>query len=279
MKIVVTGGSGLTGRAVVADLAEHGHSVLNVDRVKPEQSPAPHRFADLQDLGQVYGCLGGADAVIHLAAIPRPIYDTNEVVFRTNTMATYNLLEAAAALGIRRVVLASSMAVFGYPFFYRPIAPAYAPIDDEHPHEAQDPYAISKVVGEQLADAFVRRAEMAIISLRLSWIHTPETFRQQLTPFWADPAGGASNLWSYVDSRDVAQAFRLALTADLTGHHAMIVAAPDSFMKTPTADLVRQYYPNTTIRPELQGRGSLLSSARAERLLGYKAAYTWESYF
>lgn len=279
MNVVVTGGSGLAGRFVVEDLVRHGYAVTSVDRVKPVPVLAPNRLVDLQDLGQAYGCLAGAEAVVHLAAIPRPGFDTNEVVFRTNVMTTFNVLEAAAQLGLRRLVLASSKSVLGYPFFYHRFAPHYVPIDEDHPLQPQDPYALSKVVGEEMAKAFVRRSGMTIISLRLAWIHTPETFKQQLQPMWDDPAAGASNLWGYVDARDAAQACRRALEVDLTGHEAFFIAAPDTFMKTPTAELVRRFYPEARIAPDFAGRPSLLSTAKAARLLRYKAEYTWESYF
>lgn len=279
MKVVVTGGSGLAGRHVVDDLVQHGHHVISVDRIKPATVMSPYRLADLEDLGQVYDCIYGADAVIHLAAIPRPGFDPNAVVFRTNVMSTYNVLEAASTLGISRVILASSKSVLGYPFFYHRFAPQYVPIDEQHPLLPQDPYALSKVLGEEMAKAFVRRSGMTIVSLRLAWIHTPESFVEQLRPFWDDPEGGASNLWSYVDARDVAQACRLALVADLTGHEAFFIAAPNSFMPMPTLDLVRRFYPETQIRPGFGGHQSLLSSAKAAQVLGYQPKYTWETYF
>lgn len=277
--VVVTGGSGLAGSHVVEFLLQAGYRVLNVDRDKPSLDNAPYRLIDLEDLGQVYGVLAGADAVVHLAAIPRPVFHTGEVVFRTNVMSAFNVLEAAANLGIQRVVYASSISVLGFPFFYRPLSPRYVPIDEQHPRLPQDPYALSKYVGEELAEAYVRRCDMTVISLRLAWIHSHQTFKQQLVPMWDDPAAGASNLWGYIDGRDVARVCQSALEADLSGHEAFFIAAPNTFMKTPTVELVGQFYPDTEIRPGLEGTQSLLSTAKAERLLGFKAQYTWESYF
>src|SRR5581483_11463727 len=99
-------------------------------------------------------------------------------------------------------------------------------------------------------------------------------------PFWNNPGGeAAANLWGYIDARDAAQACRLALQADLTGHEPFFIAAPNTFMKTPTADLVRRFYPETKIREERQGKWALLSTAKAERMLGFRAEHLWESYF
>ena len=277
MRVVVTGGSGLAGRAVVADLVQHGFDVTNIDRV-PADGPAPFRRVNVGDLGQVYGGLRGAEAVVHFAAIPRPTFDVPEVVFRTNVMGSFNVLEAAAALGIRRVVMASSVSVLGYPFHERPFAPEYVPIDEEHPRLPQDPYALSKVVGEDIAAGFARRGALDVVSLRFPWIHTPETFASQVRPLWSEPAAGASNLWSYVDSRDVAAAVRLALAADVRGHEACFIAAADSFMPESSAALVREHYPTTIVREGFSENASLLNSAKAGRMLGYRPGHSWRSY-
>ena len=277
MRVVVTGGSGLAGRAVVEHLTGHGHAFTNVDLV-PGDGPAPFRRADLGDLGQVYGALRGAEAVVHFAAIPRPTFDVPEVVFRTNVMATFNVLEAAAALGIGRIVSASSVSVIGFPFHERPFAPAYVPIDEAHPSLPQDAYALSKHVGEEVLAGFARRGRLSAVSLRLAWIHTPETFADQIRPLWSEPAAGAANLWSYVDTRDVAEAVRLALAAEIDGHEACFIAAVDSFMPLPSSALVEEFYPTTVIRDNLAVHGSLLSPVKAERLLDYRPRHSWRAY-
>jgi nucleoside-diphosphate-sugar epimerase len=277
MHVVVTGGSGLAGSAVIEHLAEWGYEVTNVDRV-PADGPAPFRRADLGDLGQVYGALRGAKAVVHLAAIPRPSFDVSEVVFRTNAMSAFNVLEAANALGMSRVVFASSVSVLGFPFFERPFAPAYVPIDEAHPLLPQDAYALSKVVGEELAAGFARRGRLSVISLRFAWIHTPQTFAAQLRPLWTDPAAGAANLWSYVDTRDVAEAVRLALEVKREGHEAYFIAAANSFMPIPSPELVAAAFPTTVIREGFADYASLLSHAKAERELGFRARHNWRAY-
>src|ERR1700729_327578 len=113
-KIAVTGGSGKAGRVVVRDLAEHGHDVLNIDRVpSPEsqspESPVPFLRADLTDFGQTLEALSGAEtlpgieAVVHLAAIPSPAHATPDQVFRTNVTSTHAVFAAAQRLGPGKV--------------------------------------------------------------------------------------------------------------------------------------------------------------------------------
>jgi nucleoside-diphosphate-sugar epimerase len=193
-------------------------------------------------------------------------------------MSAFNVLEAASTLGIKRVVSASSVSVLGFPFFEQPFAPDYVPIDEAHPLLPQDAYALSKRIGEELADGFARRGRLSVVSLRFPWIHTPRTFAEQVRPLWADPAAGASNLWSYIDTRDVAEAARLALTAEIAGHEACFVSASDSFMPIPSRALVTEHYPTTVIHEGLKDHASLLSSAKAESTLGFRARHSWRSY-
>ena len=115
-KIVVTGGSGKAGRAVVRDLVEHGYEVLNVDTAPPQEQIAPFLCADLTQYGETVEVLQGAEAVVHLAAIPAPGRFTEEVTFRVNSALNFNVFQAALALGLKRVVWASSETTLGLPF-------------------------------------------------------------------------------------------------------------------------------------------------------------------
>ena len=238
------------------------------------------RLVDCTDLGQVYGACRGVDAIVHLAAIPRPIHHTPDQVFRTNILATFNVFEAAATLAIPRVVYVSSMSVLGLPFSYTPIRLAYLPVDEAHPHGPQDAYALSKTLGEDIALAFVRRmaGELAVASLRFPWIHTPETFKSVLAPLWDDPAGGATNLWGYVDTRDVALACRLALEAEISGHEAFYVSARNTFMKMDSAELAQRYFPEASVKSPLRGNQSLFDTSKAKARLGFEALISWEGY-
>lgn len=279
-RIVVTGGSGHTGWPVVQHLQAYGHEVWVVDRVQPPGN-APYKLVDMEDQGQVYGALAGAEAVVHLAAIPRPLYHTPDVIYRTNLLAMVHVLEAMATLGISRLVYGSSVSVLGFPFFEQPLAPVYVPVDDAHPRLPQDAYGLTKHLGEELIDGFVRRGKVTAVSLRMPWIHTPESFRWDIGPMQDDPTStiASSNLWGYIDTRDVAEACRLGLVAPITGHEAMFIAAPDTFMKAPTRDLLALHYPGAEIRAPLEGRAGVLSITKAQRVLGFTPRYTWESYF
>ncbi len=280
MKVAVTGSSGLAGSAVAAQLMAQGCAVVGIDRVPPRPPVTEFRLVDCTDLGQVYGACAGSEAIVHLAAIPRPTQHSPDEVFRSNMMATFNVFEAAARLEIPRVVYASSMSVLGLPFSYQPIRLAYLPIDEAHPRAPQDAYALSKTLGEDIAMAFARRmaGALSVVSLRFPWIHKPASFRAELKPLWGDPAGGATNLWAYIDTRDVAQACQLALEANISGHEAFYISAANSFMQTDSALLAQRYYPEARLSTRLSGNQSLFDSAKAKAKLGYEAQFSWEDY-
>lgn len=274
-QIVVTGGSGKAGRAVVADLTDHGFEVLDVDVIASLHPDDPTRVADLSDLGQAIESLRGADAVVHLAAIPAPNVVPPGETFRINMMSTYNVFSAAEILGLERVVWASSETLIGIPF--DPEQPRYAPIDEDHPRLPESHYALSKIAGEVIAEQFSRWSEIPFVALRISNIMEEHDYGR-FPGFWDDPQLRRWNLWSYVDARDVAQAVRLSLTADINGAEAFLVAAADNCMTRQSLDLMAEVYPGVPIRGEVSGFDTLLSIDKGRTILGYEPQHSWRDY-
>jgi nucleoside-diphosphate-sugar epimerase len=278
-RIAVTGGSGKAGRIVVRDLAAHGHDVLNVDRApSPDSSspdsPIPLLLADLTDFGQAVEALSGVDAIVHLAAIPSPGHATPDQVFRTNVTSTYTVFAAAARLGIRRVVWASSETTLGLPFD-RP--PDYAPVDEAHVYP-ETSYALSKIVGEEMARQFSRWSGLTILGLRFSNILVREDY-DRFPSYWDDPQVRKWNLWGYVDESHVAQSVRLALAADLTGADSFIVAAGDTVMQRSSRELMAEVFAGVPVADTMTGTDTLLSIEKARAVLGYTPEFSWRSLF
>ncbi len=274
-KVVVTGGSGMLGKWVVKHFVEHGYEVLNVDTRQPEEPICPTLIVDLQDLGQTYGALAGADAVVHMAAIPRAGMVPPEVTFRNNVMSTYNVLEAASGLGIKKAVIASSESSYGICFAVHPFGPQYVPMDEAHPQLPQDSYGLSKIVNEQTADMFHRRSGIQVVSFRLGNVIPPEWYER--FPSWINhPEERERILWSYIDTRDAAEACRLAIEADGLGSVALNLGSDETSMAIPSRELMAARYPETTdFRAPLEGHEALLNSEKAMRLLGWKPKYRW----
>jgi nucleoside-diphosphate-sugar epimerase len=275
MKVCVTGASGRAGRAVVADLAEHEYQVIAVDLVPGTgQAGAASLLADLTDYGQAVQALHGADAVIHLANIPAPGIHTPAVTFNRNMTMNFNVFHAAAELGLQRVVWASSETTIGLPFA---VPPRYAPVDEDHYPEPTTTYALSKVASETVAGHIAQWSGIPFIALRFSNILGPADYAR-FPGYWADPQARKWNLWGYIDERDAAAACRLALTAAVTGSTSFIIAAADTVMTQPSADLMRQVFPGVPVSPALDGCASLLSADRARQVLGFVPEHSWRDH-
>ena len=284
MKTCVTGSSGRAGRAVVADLAAHGHEVVGADLVGPSGDGGPAEFvrADLTDYGQAAEVLRDVDAVVHLANIPAPGLRTPAVTFNDNMTMNFNVFHAAAQAGVRRVVWASSETTLGLPFS---TPPRYAPVDEDHYPVPTSAYALSKVASETVAAHIAQWSAIPFVALRFSNILGPADY-QRFPSYWDDPAERRWNLWGYIDERDAAQACRLALAADIgptatssAGASAsFIIAAADTVMTRPSADLMRQVFPGVPLRAEIAGNSTLLSIDLARRVLGFNPQHTWRDH-
>jgi UDP-glucose 4-epimerase len=272
-RIVVTGGSGRAGRAVIPELQAAGYQAVNVDQRAGEGV----RFfqADVNDLGQTLEALQGADAVVHLAAIASPGRHPESVVFGLNVMSTWNVLEAAEILGIERLVLASSVNAVGLAYSQHRIQPLAFPVDETQPARPEESYSLSKWVGEQMADAFARKRRVHIASFRFHGLW--DTSQGPRRPPPTDPEAGAKELWGYLDLRDAARACRMALEADWEGHEAFFLTAADTILDLPTEEAIRRTYPGVPLRRELPGFTAAFDTSKAERLFGWRPQFSWRN--
>jgi nucleoside-diphosphate-sugar epimerase len=274
MRIVVTGGSGKAGRWVVTDLRERGHDVLSVDWRPDGTTGGPSLVTDLTDLGQCSDAMAGADAIVHLAAIPAPGLRPEGETFRINALSTYNVFASAVAHGVKRVVWASSETVLGLPFDE---PPAFAPIDESHPPRPESSYALSKLVGETMAAQAARRSGIPFVGLRISNIMEPDDYAA-FPSYWDDARLRKWNLWGYVDVRDVAAAIWGGLSAPIDGAEVCIVAAEDTVMPRPSSELMAEVYPGVPLRRAVEGRETLLAIDRARAVLGYRPQHRWRDH-
>jgi UDP-glucose 4-epimerase len=272
MDVLVTGAAGMAGRAMVPVLRSAGHRVVAIDL--PGAAPAADVHADLTDAGQADALIGDAGfaAVVHAAAIPSPGQHPPHVVFANNMMATFNVIEACVRSGVPRLVNISSVGVLGLHYATRRFLPDYLPIDEQHPLCPQDPYGLSKLFGEQLCDAAVRRSDLRCISLRPAWVQDAASYTADLGPLIraGQPRGVAG--WPYIDVLDVAGAVRLAAESDLPGHEAFYIAAADTMGGVDLHASWRIANPGsaTQLRPISRPDASGIDSGKAQRLLGWQ---------
>jgi len=277
-RICVTGASGQAGRAVVTDLRAHGYDVAATDVAvsRADREDGVLR-ADLTDYGQAVEALSQADAVVHLANIPAPGLSTPAVTFNANITMNFNVFQAAAALKLNRVVWASSETTLGLPF---EVPPRYAPVDEDHYPVPTSTYALSKVASETIAGHIAEWSGIPYIGLRFSNIMAPEDY-QEFPSFWPDPHARKWNLWGYIDERDVAASCRLALEAPadaVKGNPAFIIAAADTVMNRPSAELLAEVFPGVPLTRDVGTFGTLLAIDRARQALGFEPAHSWRDH-
>jgi nucleoside-diphosphate-sugar epimerase len=281
-KVLVTGGSGKLGRAVLKDLVAHGYDVLNLDQQTLSEPTCPSVKVDLTNFGEVASAiLGGVDerggpfdAVVHLAAIPAPGLAANARTFTNNVPSTYNVLEACRLAKIRNVVIASSETVLGLPFDN---PPPYAPVDEEYFPRPESAYSLGKLVDETIAAQFCRwDPELRICALRFSNVMYPEDYAK-FPKFDNDPRARKWNLWGYIDARDGAQAVRRAIQADFTGFEAFIIANADTVMSRSNMSLLAEVFPDVPTKGNISTNSTLLAIDKAKRLLGYSPQYSWRN--
>ena len=279
-RVCVTGASGQAGRAVLADLREHDYDVTATDAaVSREDRDEGMLRADLTDYGQAVEALSqaGAEAVVHLANIPAPGLSTPAVTFNSNITMNFNVFQAAAALKLSRVVWASSETTLGLPF---DTPPRYAPVDEDHYPVPTSTYALSKVASETVAGHIAQWSGLPFIALRFSNIMASEDY-QRFAEFQDDPHARKWNLWGYIDQRDVALSCRLALEADagtVQGNPAFIIAAADTVMNRPSAELLAEVFPGVKLTRDVGEFGTLLAIDRAREVLGFEPAHSWRNH-
>ncbi|GGD52516.1 NAD-dependent epimerase/dehydratase family protein [Paenibacillus nasutitermitis] len=277
--IAVTGGSGKLGRQVVSDLTEHGYKVTVVDNKPPDGLPCTFINAHLLDAGEAYGALKGTDAVIHLAAIPGLTTYTHGRIFTNNVISTYNVLEAAEALGMKRAVIGSSESSYGFFWAKHPFVPDYLPVDENHPKLPQETYGMSKVINEMTAGMFNRSSGMHIAPLRFSTIISEREWPHIVRQLLADPARFKRNLYSHVDVRDASAACRLALEMDIPGAQPMNITSGTTLSDVDTPELIARYFPGITdIREDLSGHRALVSNSLAREVLGWQPVHSWREF-
>lgn len=283
MKVLVTGGSGKLGRAVLKDLVANGYHVLNLDQAAPREAICPTVRVDLSDFGQVAAAIMGGvderkgpfDAVVHLGAIPAPGLMPNATTFANNVPATYNVFEACRLARIKNIVFASSETVLGLPF---DTPPPYVPVDEEYFPRPETAYSLGKLLDETMAAQFCRwDPELKIVGLRFSNVMDVEDYKK-FPAYDTDARLRRWNLWGYIDARDGAQAVRRGIEAEFKGFEPFIIANADTVMSRSNVSLMAEVFPGVPHKAQLSTNGTLLSIEKAKRMLDYNPQHSWRNH-
>ena len=291
-RIIFTGGSGKAGKHAVPHLAAKGYSILNVD-LKPLATPGVNTLiADLTESGQAFNALtthfgfdgfaDGApprapDAVVHFAAIPRVLIEPDNKTFAANVVSTYNVIEAAAKLGVRKIVIASSETTYGVCFAEGDKDFHCFPLEEDYDVDPMDSYGLSKVVNEKTARAFAMRYGIDIYALRIGNVIEPHEY-ERFPSFLADPLSRKRNAWSYIDARDLGEIVHLCLQKDGLGYQVFNAVNDTITLNMPTREFLSQRYPGVKITRQLDEFEAPISNRKAREVLGFREAHDWRKY-
>ncbi|WLD57636.1 NAD(P)-dependent oxidoreductase [Salinispirillum sp. LH 10-3-1] len=290
MRILFTGGSGKAGRHAIAYLIEQGHHVTNADIIPLDMPGVDSLQVDLTDAGQVFNALHAYanfdelepgtgipayDAVVHFAAIARILLRPDNETFRINTMSTYNVLDAATKLGIRKVIFASSETTYGVCFADGEKKPDYIPIDEDHPTVPQDSYAMSKVVNEATARSFQARSGFDIYGLRINNVIEPHEYAINFPAFMDNPALRRRNIFAYIDARDLGHMVDRCLKTDGLGYEVFNVANDDLSVGISSQEVIDRFYQGVPQKREMSPNETFYDNTKAKRLVGFAPKHSW----
>ncbi len=292
MRILFTGGSGKAGPYSIRYLLEQGHTILNLDQVIFDHPNVMTRLADITDAGQVYDVMSSYahygelapgtgvpkfDAVVHFAAVPRLLQTSDNECYRVNTLGTYNVIDAAVKMGVRKVIFASSETTYGVCFADGEVKPEYLPIDEDHPTVPEDSYAMSKVVNEATAKSFQKRTGFDIYGLRINNVIEPHEYKENFPAYLQDPDLRRRNIFSYIDARDLGQMVQKCLETDGLGYQIFNVSNDDHSVGLSSAEIMNRYYSDVPLRSDHMPE-SFYSNEKAKRLLGFMPEHSWRDY-
>lgn len=291
-RIIFTGGSGKAGKHAMRYLQDQGHRIVNLDMVAAGIDGILDLKTDITDSGQVFNALSGYshfddldhgrgvlpyDAVVHFAAIPCILRAPDNEIYRVNVMGTYNIIEAAVKLGIRKVIFASSETTYGVCFADGDVNPSAMPVDETCDTNPPDSYALSKVVNEATARSFQKRSGIDIYGLRIGNVIEPHEYKN-FPNFALDPKTRRRNFFSHIDARDLGQIVDLCLKKDGLGYQVFNATNDENSIDIPAAELADTYFPTASRSRELKGNEALLSNQKIRKMLGFVQRHNWRDY-
>jgi nucleoside-diphosphate-sugar epimerase len=292
-RIFFTGGSGKAGRHVIPYLLDQGYRVMNVDLVPLDHPGVDNLIADITDSGQMFNAMSSYagldelesgngvpvfDAVVHFAAVPRILIRPDNETFRVNTIGTYNVIEAAVKLGIKKIIIASSETTYGICFSDGQTNPKVLPLEEDYDVDPMDSYGLSKVVNEKTARSFQRRSGADMYALRIGNVIEPHEYTELFPHYFQHPEVRRRNAFCYIDARDLGQIVDLCLKKDGLGYQVFNAGNNTNGAIIPSKDLAEQFFPGVPVTRDLEEHEALFSNRKIREVLGFREQHNWRKY-
>lgn len=300
-KVIVTGGSGVVGRHLIKSLLQQGYQVLNLDMVAiprdetDEALNSVHTLSvDLTQSGQVFNALlshfrleqpfrdtvSPPEAIIHLAGIARNMLVSDDETVRINFISAFNVMQAACKLGVRKLIVASSVTVYGVTFAEGDVDFPSFPIDEDIDVNPMDAYAISKVCIERAARGLARRYGADIYVLRLGNVVLPEDYQPGglCDKYKTHAERFKVHGWSYTDVRDFGGMCHACLVKAGLGFQ-LFNATNDEVTAavTSTTDFLKRQCPSTPFTRAMELYEAPISNRKMKDMLGFSERYPWRN--
>lgn len=290
MRVFFTGGSGKAGKHAIRHLVDQGHEVTNIDLAPLDMPGVKTLRVDLTDAGAVFNAMQAYgdysdldhgfgmrvyDAVVHFAAIPAILFRPDNETFRINVQSTYNVIDAAVRLGVKKVIFASSETTYGVCFASGEVKPDYVPVDEDHPTVPHDSYAMSKVVNEVTGRSFQARSGIDIYALRINNVIEPHEYAQNFPAFMEKPELRRRNIFAYIDARDLGHMVDRCLATDGLGYEVFNVSNDDMSVNLTSDQVIARFYDGVPIKRPMRRDETFYSNDKAKRMVGFAPKHSW----
>jgi len=283
MKVMVTGASGRLGSSICRELCQNDHEVVAVDRVYSRELPCDVHVVDLLDDVAIYPLLDGVDAVAHIANYPDVSRAPEHRLYLENTSMNFHVFHAANAVGVPRIVFASSIQVMHgnrrSDQIDQPSQLPYLPIDGETPANPDNLYGLSKLASEQLLEHFVTHRGLASgVSVRFPFVASREWVEQGYVP--RPPredrdrrrrrsGGYVDEAFAMILNDEVGRLVRHIIEADLSGYRVYLPASPATSIDMPLPAILDRYFPGVPLRRSLDEANCLVDNSRITEETGW----------
>lgn len=279
-RILITGATGLIGKALADELRDLGHRTigLSIDRIEESRCDENLQGA-ANDPELMQRALRDVTAVVHLAALRSPHLDTPFRTYTANTSATFNTLSSAAESGVRVAIHASSISVLGFSFAQERLYPQYLPIDEAHPKFLSDPYGLSKAADEESVRYIANRYKIAIYAPRFPYVgDLSNLLAERAAKIAADDQFGTQDFWAYLEIGDaIASIITLIEERPKLADPVLNVVAPNTLAPTKTKELMAKHFPKRDWPWLPAGFGGLFDSSKIEANTSFRFQHLFKN--